>query len=219
MSDLLLKLLGVRMEDAVHIAKASLAFRGGFGWGWFFLLLVAFASAIWWFYRNSPVHITRPRKGILAFLRVLFLGLLLLLLLRPVLGFTIEGSVRRLLVMLMDTSSSMQIRDPRLDSADQKRLAIARGEVDPTKGLGGASDKGRLKDGEQIARVDVVKAVFKNDRINLLPHLDKDFDLEAFAFAQGVAAIPSRKEIGTNTPHAAKRATVDQFTWVDRLGA
>src|SRR5215210_1014503 len=126
MTDLFLRLLGVRMEEAVHIAKASLAFRGGFGWGWFAFLLAGLGALIWWFYRNSPVHITGARKVVLAALRVAFIALLLLLL-RPVLAFTIEGSIRRLLVLLMDTSSSMQIKDPRLDQADQKRVAIAKG--------------------------------------------------------------------------------------------
>lgn len=209
------------MEEAVHIAKASLAFRGGFGWGWFAFLLAGLGGLIWWFYRNSPVHITGPRKVILAGLRVAFIALLLLLLLRPVLAFTIEGSVRRLLVMLMDTSSSMQIKDPRLDQADQKRVAIAKGLVDPAKGLAGGFDKGRTKEVDQVARVDIVKAALKNERINLLPNLDKEFDLEAFAFAQGVAAIDSKKESDTNESARAssKRVTVDQFTWVDRLGA
>jgi len=40
-----------------------------------------------------------------------------------------------------------------------------------------------------------------------------------FAFAQGVAAISSRKETATNLPPKEAKATVDQFTWVDRLGA
>jgi hypothetical protein len=42
--------------------------------------------------------------------------LLALLLLRPVLAFTVEGSIRRVLVMLVDGSASMQIADPRLDA-------------------------------------------------------------------------------------------------------
>src|SRR5580765_3151026 len=94
MTDLLLKLLGVRMNEAVHIAKASLSFGGGIGRGWLLLLFLIMAALTWWFYRLSPVHITRGRKVALATLRVLFLSLILLLLLRPILSFTVEGSVR-----------------------------------------------------------------------------------------------------------------------------
>src|SRR5204863_8560715 len=118
--------------------------------------------------------------------------------LRPILAFTVEGSVRRLLVMLMDTSLSMRIKDPRLDAADQKRLALAKGDLDPAKGLNQLMGKGHPVDSTE--RIDVVKAALKNDRINLLPQLDKEFDLEAFGFAQNVAGLSSRKEAATNAP-------------------
>src|SRR6266513_2789991 len=101
MTGLLLKLFGAQVDDAVHIAKASLAFRGGIGMGWF----------------------------------LLFVGLILLLLMRPILSFTVEGSVRRLLVLLVDTSASMQIKDPRVQADDQKRAAIGKNLLDPAKGL------------------------------------------------------------------------------------
>jgi len=221
MTDLLLKLLGVRMEDAVHIAKASLAFHGGVSWGWFALLLLTLAGVTWSFYNNSPVHITGPRKVLLALLRIAFIGLLLLLLVRPVLSFTVEGSVRRLLVLLVDSSSSMRIKDPRIDQADEKRVAIATGAIDPTKGLSQSFNKAKAKQDAHISRIDLVKAALKNDQLNLLPYLDKEFDLEAYAFAQGVAGIASRRENATNASprEAAKHVTVDQFTWVDRLAA
>src|SRR5438874_506981 len=221
MTDLFLRLLGVRMEDAVHIAKASLEFHGGVNWGWFILLLLAVTGLIWWFYRDSPVHITGPRKIALAALRIAFIALLLLLLVRPVLSFTVEGSVRRLLVLLVDSSSSMRIKDPRIDQADQKRAAIAMGEIDPAKGLTQSFNRPKAKSDADMPRIDLVKATLKNDQLNLLPQLDKEFDLEAYTFAQGVAGIASRRENATNAPgHAAsKHVTTDQFTWVDRLAA
>ena len=76
MTDLFLRLLGVRVEDAVHIAKASLEFHGGVNWGWFILLLLAVTGLISWFYRDSPVHITGPRKIALAALLIASIALL-----------------------------------------------------------------------------------------------------------------------------------------------
>src|ERR1043166_6285241 len=216
MTDLLLKLLGVRMNEAVHIAKASLSFGGGVGRGWLLLVFIVAAALTWWFYRLSPVHISRGRKLVLAGLRVLFLSLILLLLLRPILSFTVEGSVRRLLVMLIDTSSSMQIKDPRIDQADQRRVAIVKGMIDPAKGLNQTVSAGNRSELDQVPRVDVVRAALKNQRLNLLPHLDREFDLEAFAFAQGVAGLSADKAATNNTPDASK---VPHFSWVDRLGA
>ncbi|HTG45463.1 MAG TPA: VWA domain-containing protein, partial [Verrucomicrobiae bacterium] len=218
MTEIFLKLLGANVDNGVDIAKASLALRGGFSIGGYVFLVLVFGALVYWMYRNSPTHLTPVRKYTLAALRTLFLGLLLMLLLRPVLAFTVEGSVRRLLVVLMDNSSSMQIQDPRRDPADQKRAGIAKGILDPAKGMTQGVDSSRQKEVEQVSRAEIVKAVFKNEKLNLLPYLDREFELDAFAFAQGVAPIATGKEEGTNAPAKKdKKVTVDQFTWVDRL--
>ena len=141
MTQLFLKLLGARVEDAVDIARASLAFRGGISAGWIIFLLLILGTGIYWMYRKTPVPISPQRKYTLAALRIVFIGLVLVLFLRPVLALTVEGSIRRLLVVLVDTSASMQIRDPRFDAAEQKRAAIARGTLDPRKGLDQSLDR------------------------------------------------------------------------------
>src|SRR6059036_1469198 len=112
MTELVLRLLNVPVNDAVHIAGASLALRGGLSGGWFVFLLLVAAGLIWWLYKASPVTLPNWLKQVLTLLRVLFLAMMLALLLRPVLAFTVEGSVRRVLVLLLDASASMQIKDP-----------------------------------------------------------------------------------------------------------
>src|SRR5258705_1982796 len=134
MTRLFLKLVGARVDDAVDIASASVALRGGIGAGWLVLLLLVLGSALYWMYRQTPVPMSPRRKYTLAALRIGFVALILALLLRPVLALTVEGSVRRLLVVLVDTSASMQISDPRTDPTEQKRAALARGVLDPRKG-------------------------------------------------------------------------------------
>ncbi len=206
MTEFLLKLLGARVEDAVDIAKASLAFRGTAGVGWVVALLILLGAAVYVMYRQSPVHITPARKYTLAALRIAFIALLIGLILRPVLSLTVEGTVRRVLVVLCDTSSSMQIKDTRADAMDRKRAAIAKGSVE-----GAAS--------ENAARIEIARQVFKNQKLNLLPQLDREFDLAAFTFGQGVVEISARKAESSETNATRKTATVEQFTWVDRLTA
>jgi hypothetical protein len=74
-----------------------------------------------------------------------------------------------------------------------------------------------------VSRLDLAKSVFKNERMNLLPRLDKEFDLAAFSFGQGTAELSARRaESETNAPAAKgrnKQVTVDDFDWVDRLEA
>jgi von Willebrand factor type A domain-containing protein len=220
MTQLLLKLLGARVDDAVNIARASLAFRGGIGMGWLVLLLLGLGGAMYWMYRQTPVPMSPRRKYTLAALRILFVALILGLLLRPVLALTVEGSIRRLLVVLVDTSASMQIRDPRVDATEQKRAAIARGSLDPQKGLGQQLDRNAARDFEQLPRVDVVKSALKNERLNLLPRLDRDFDLAAFTFGQNLLEISARRQqASTNASESEKKVSVHDFTWVNQLQA
>src|SRR5678816_2429053 len=135
MNELLLKLLNVPADDVVRIAGASVAFRGGMSAAWFVFLGVATVVAVYWLYRRSPVTVAPWRRHTLTTLRALFLILILALLLRPVLAFTVEGSIRRVLVLLFDGSASMQIKDPRLEANDQKRAALAVNILDPARGL------------------------------------------------------------------------------------
>lgn len=213
MTELLLKLLGTRVEDALSITKTSLAFRGGVALPWIVLAALALGILTWWSYAATPQMISRPRKYFLTTLRFIFFALVLGLLMRPILALTVEGSIRRSLVMLIDDSSSMLIKDPRLDAADQKRAALARNVLDPTKGLNQNLDVARAKDNEQLSRVDVVKSALKNPRLNLLPRLDRDFDLDPFTFGQGVVQLSHAEQDSTN--RTARK--IDDFTWIDKL--
>ncbi len=221
MTQFFLKLIGAPMEDAVGIADASVAFRGGMGFGWFVLWLLLLGAAIYFLYRKGPGNIPRPRQYLLIGLRVLFVGMILLLLLRPVLALTVEGSVRRVLVILMDSSASMQMKDNRLLNEDQKRAAIAKGLLDPQKGITQALDQNRARGIEQVPRLELVKSALKNDRLNLLPRLDQEFDIDVFTFGQGVAPIAAGKDEAarTNVITRGKLARVEQFSWVDSLTA
>ena len=193
MTDLFLKLLGVPANDAVHIAKATVAFRGGLSVGWYVFIIIVVAALVVWIYKSTPVTVAPWRRYTLAALRVVFLALLIALLLRPVLAFTVEGSIRRVLVMLVDGSASMQIADPRLDANDQKRAAIAKGILDPKGELKQTLDRSRAREFEQVSRLELTKAALQNERIDLLPRLDKEFDLSAFSFGQGLAELSARK--------------------------
>ena len=218
MTDFLLRLLGARVEDAVSIKNAALTFHGGLNTAWVVLLAVALGAFAWWTYRLSPHGLSPARQYTLATLRILFLVLLVGLLLRPILAFTVEGSIRRLLVVLLDDSASMQIADPRVTPADQARSALAKGLLDPTKGLKQTLDRAQLKTISQVPRADLVKSVLKNERLNLLPRLEKDFDVDPFTFSQGLVELPRATPAETNTPGKTPlKTSIAQYGWVDRL--
>src|SRR5262249_15846144 len=75
---------------------------------------------------------------------------------------------------------------------------------------------------EQVSRLELTKSVLKNERLNLLPRLDKEFDLSAFSFGQGLAEISARRvqsEPGAAAKGEEKKSTIANFDWVDRLEA
>ncbi|HXG46715.1 MAG TPA: hypothetical protein VNO52_03755 [Methylomirabilota bacterium] len=215
MTDLWLRLLNVPVDDAGRIADATLVFRGGLTTGWFAFWAVAASALAIWLYRLSPITLPHWRRHALATFRALLLLLLLALFLRPVLAFTVEGSIRRVLVLLFDGSSSMQIRDPRVSPQDQIRAAIATGTADPTKGLDQRPPSDATAGQPQSSRLDVVKAAWLNDRLRLLPRLDREFDLAAFSCGRGVGEISARPADATGTNAGA----ASRFEWVKELTA
>ena len=224
MTDFILKVLGAKVEAAGDIAGVKLAFHGGVPAGWIAVAAVGLGALTWWTYKQSPVSLTPARKVTLATLRILFLLSLLLLLMRPVLAFTVEGSVRRSLLFLVDASSSMQIKDPRVKPDDLKRAAMARNVLDPAKGLAQPGDAARLTGLSQLSRLDLVKGVLKNERLDILPRLDHEFELVPFTFGQNVAALPRlRPELAGDELEKKsakkKKAALKDFEWVDKLTA
>lgn len=223
MTDLILKLLGARVEAAGDLASVRLAFQGGVGAGWVVLLALVLAGLGVWTYRQSPPSTTPARRWLLTALRVAFLILLTLLLLRPVLAFTVEGSMRRTLLLLVDGSASMQIKDPRVSAEDVKRAALVKGLTDPTKGLTQQPQPGRLREVEAIARLDLMKAGMRNEKLDLLPRLDFEFDLVPFGFGTELSALPRSKndvsETDAEGKKARQKAKVAAFDWVDKLEA
>ncbi|HTG43927.1 MAG TPA: hypothetical protein VK633_05285, partial [Verrucomicrobiae bacterium] len=219
-TDFFLRLLGAPGEEVLRIADASLAWRGAHA-GWIIFAILVTAAAVFWIYRVAAGTLSVPRRILLTALRICFLALILLLFLRPVLSLTVEGSVRRLLVLLVDGSASMRIQDPRLDVIDQKRAAIAKGILQANRGLNQELSANQKRLVEQVPRIDLVKAVFKNEALALLPKLDQEFDLAAFTFGESLVELASQKSgsAGTNGSPSDQKARIDQFSWIDRLSA
>ena len=103
----------------------------GLSWGWaFFAFVVLVAVTVWSYLRFAPNVSRGPRLG-LIFLRSILLGLLLILLVKPILLITLEDTIRRPLLILLDTTQSMGIKDRRSDPDDLARAAIAKGVAAP----------------------------------------------------------------------------------------
>src|SRR3954469_15490518 len=135
MYDFFLKLMGVPVEQVARITDSRLRFRGDVDLLWIIGAAIVLGVLVFMMYRKAAPELSPVKKYVLATLRTVFLFLILLLLMRPVWAFVIESSIRRELVMMFDSSTSMKIEDPRVEADDLKRVALAKGILDPTKGL------------------------------------------------------------------------------------
>ncbi len=182
----LLDLFGGRAEHAESVRSADLVLRHSHWLGAAIFGAIALGALAWWSYhRHASDLVTRRQRAFLTGLRIAFTLLLLVVLLRPVLVFTLATTVRRTLILLIDSSASMTIEDPRHDEADRKRAAIARGELEARDGL----DQ-KLPDSEAkaISRRDLVTQIFSHDVLKLEERLRRECDLEVFSFAEEATA-------------------------------
>jgi len=107
----LFQLFNVRVDGGAEIADASLVLRGATQPLLLLLVGAIVIVAVVFAYRQLSEDVSPARRYLLAGLRIAFLALALFLLLRPTLVLTLEGRVRRTLLMLFDGSASMAIRD------------------------------------------------------------------------------------------------------------
>jgi uncharacterized membrane protein len=204
-SEILLRIFGVKMEHASEVAGAQLILRNSGALGWVVLAALLIGVLTWWSYWREAREIISPgRRHVLTGLRIALILLLLLIVLRPVLAFKIEGRIRRQLVALLDVSGSMGIQDPRFEEADLVRAAMAKGELDWRKGLKqsvGARQAAALK---LIPRVEILQSVLKDEDLGLLARLGKEFDVSSLSFGQKLAEIGGAGE---------------SLAWIDQLDA
>ena len=190
LTNILLKLCGVPVDRAANVAGAELTLRHGSALAWMVALGLALAALAWWTYRRETDELISPgHRRVLVALRCALFSLLLLLLLRPVLAFTIETSIRRTLLTLVDASGSMKIADPRFDEADLKRVAIAKGDIAARKGLEQTIDPAKAAENKFVPRVNVMKAALLNDDLALDRRLRKEFDMATLTFGTELAEL------------------------------
>jgi hypothetical protein len=154
--------------------------------------------------------LTTFRRTILSVLRALFLLGLLILLLQPTLRFTIEGSVRRELILLIDGTQSMNIQDPRIDPTDLKRAGIALGMLDARAALQQAVPPAATDQLAHTARIDLIKGALANSQLALLDRLSRQYDLRPFTFARTL------NEVSTDLPPGSG-SSARPNDWVGKL--
>jgi hypothetical protein len=163
--------LGVKTPENTALESAELGFRGLF-LGWIVIpIVVLIAIGVFFLYFRERGRLGPVRRSLLALLRVAVLVFLLFLMFRPVLLAEFKGERPRSIIVLIDNSQSMQQVDHRLTVKDQARVALALGLIEPTASLEKFISITDIPDNtpkDPPARIDLVKAVLKNDKLKLL---------------------------------------------------
>src|SRR5881398_3352555 len=100
MARFLLNLLGIKAENGGVITHPVIGLRGAIHPAILVLIGLVLAALAVWLYLREDQSVPAFKRWTMAVLRVCFLGLLLLLIGRPVLSFTTENTVRRSLIVL-----------------------------------------------------------------------------------------------------------------------
>jgi hypothetical protein len=220
MYDFFLKLMGVPTEQVSKITDSRLRFRTDVEPTWIILAAIVLGVMVFLMYRKAAPDVSPFRKYVLATLRTVFLFLILLMLMRPVWAFVIESSIRRELVVMLDSSTSMKIEDPRSDTDDLKRVGIAKGVLDPAKGLNQTLTQ--VPGLDKISRLDLIKTVLHSDKLNLMPRLAKDYNVDTFTFDNTVTQLPAgsfRQNATGEGTQAPPPDAPSKSAWVDKLAA
>jgi hypothetical protein len=163
----------VEAPEGTALRAAELSLRGPLP-AWLALAAVITAAAgAFYLYGREDARLGVFRRSALALLRAALIGLVVLLLLRPVLLAEFEGHRPRAVVVLVDASQSMGQADRRVSQADRVRLAIARGLVAPTTAIDDRSALSGIPAGDltDSKRVETVRAALRNPRLDLIGRL------------------------------------------------
>jgi putative glutamine amidotransferase len=193
----LYRLLSADAPEHTTLQAAGLSFRGLFP-GWVaVLVLAATAAGLFWLYARERARLNPLRRSVLALLRTATVGLVLLLLLRPVLVASFGGERPRGVVLLIDNSQSMTLQDRRLTPLDRSRVDVAEGRLAPDAAIPPVLTYDTTPEPHEPSRAELVRAVLTNPRLDLLKALQRRGPLRPYLFGQRLQSAAAETPDGT----------------------
>lgn len=162
-------------------------------WIW---VLVLLAGAIAWaiYMYRSETELTVRRRKFMGFCQVLAALLFIVMLSEPVMKMKITRPLRRTVLVLLDTSSSMSIDDERTDVDDVAEAAKALQEVPLTEEVSEAKAESLRNKVLGASRLDLARAAIKHPEIDLAGNLGKEYQLRFFSFDDNLRPIVGEGE-------------------------
>ncbi len=174
---MLKKLLG--LDSSQEVDKIELAFRGGLPFG-LILVVAAIAFAVFLYRREQLVP--RNRRIAMMILQAAALLTLIVVVMQPFAKIRMTKESKRSMIVMLDTSRSMAIEDPRTSAEDVEEAAKALGKIPLDRKLGGDDAQVVKQDLGSARRIDLARAALNHDEMNLLDQLEDRYDLRFFTF-------------------------------------
>ena len=146
------------------------------------LIVAAVAFAVWSYrtFANRPAWARR----FMTTLRVLVLLTVLIVLFEPILAVDLDRRTNNRVVVLLDSSESMSIRDTRERPEDLRAAAAALGDATGTKGA-------------SASRIELAIGILTNSATGLLAQLGEDFDVHLSSFDEKLAPLASDEAVSS----------------------
>ena len=172
---------------------------------------LAAVAAVGVLYAKEVGRLSPARRIALAAVRIAAVVLVAFLMLRPVVVVERKGDRPRPVAVLVDVSQSMGSADPRPNLDDQWRAALAFGYIDPDKPFPNqpiSSIVGDAKAIDKPQRIELVRKVLENPKLDLLNRLRVTGPLEVYTFGdtrQGQDSLSAEwvRELSAGRPHTA----------------
>ncbi len=173
---------------------AELAFRGWFPMWIATVMGILAIVAVVLMYRREAGRLPVVTRIFAAILRALALATILFLLMRPSWLSETRGERLRPISLLIDDSQSMTTRDPRTTYPDKWRAAVANNLLPPDKPFPVQPSAGDIPDNtpEKPSRIELVKAVFANPKLDLLARMSTVGPIQPATFGLRRAAKDPR---------------------------
>lgn len=190
---------------------AELAFRGWFPLWLAVVLGLVSLVAVYAIYSRESLRMPPFQRYAMAAFRVLAIWVLLFLLCKPVLVDDFKEDRARPIAVLIDNSKSMLQADPRLNTPDQIRVAIARGDREANSGLTPPTATGELPS-DTPTRVELLRSAWSNPKLNLATRLREKGPVAPYLIGQrlrGLSDTPQAPWIGQIDGQDNRSALVD----------
>lgn len=143
---------------------------------------------VWWLYRKEGREVPGFARAMLVVLRLGVLACVAVMLLELTMVFRQTELIPSRLLVLLDTSDSMNLKDPYVDEEAASRIAERLGQKATTDATDGGPDVASLR---ETTRLDLAK----RGAALVLPELSKGRELSAYTFAGELTSLADPNDV------------------------